>query len=529
MTPDVIARMSPKELDQLHSHLLAEVREQKRADAEESLAEFTRQAWPVIRPGTPLIWEKHMDAICIHLQAVTEKQIRNLIITLPPGCTKSILCGVMWPAWTWVRSPHVQWLTGSNEESLAIRDAVTCRNLIRSEWYQANWGNVFQFTGDQQNLKWFYENTAKGFRWTITTKSNVTGKKGNILLLDDPNDAATVESEAERAALHQWLDETWYDRVNDYKDDCRVVIGQRTGENDGIGHLKKNGGWTELCLPEEFEPSKKYFIPQTKWTDWRTKPGELLRPERYGLEQVAQAKARLRSKYFAQHQQDPVGTEGERFKREWFRYYHKDQDGYWSFPEANKRIHPDAITDRFLTVDQATTVKQVAKDDPDCTCVSSWGMTKCGLLVWLGCWNDRVEAPDIPPVVAGQYLRFKAKQAHVESGGTQKSNVQYLRRYEIEPGKFMNIIEFFPGSSDKLERSLDAMAAMQAGRIWMPANDPTFPLGEVESQLLRFTGDARQSGHDDIVDSLSMAGKRLTAGDSKSKVQAPRVMMGPRI
>ena len=38
------------------------------------------------------------------------------------------------------------------------------------------------------------------------------------------------------------------------------------------------------------------------------------------------------------------------------------------------------------------------------------------------------------------------------------------------------------------------------------------PLAEVECELLRFTGDPKQGGHDDIWDTASIAGEEITRG-----------------
>jgi hypothetical protein len=66
------------------------------------------QAWPVLEPGTELVEGIHIDAICCHLQAVTEGRIPNLIINVPPGHAKSLLTGVFWPAWGLDRAPRIQ-------------------------------------------------------------------------------------------------------------------------------------------------------------------------------------------------------------------------------------------------------------------------------------------------------------------------------------------------------------------------------------------------------------------------------------
>jgi hypothetical protein len=104
--------------------------------ARRSLKAFMMQAWPVLEPGTELVEGIHIDAICCHLQAVTEGRIPNLIINVPPGHAKSLLTGVFWPAWVWIEHPESRWLFSSYREPLAVRDSLKCRRLIESDWYQ---------------------------------------------------------------------------------------------------------------------------------------------------------------------------------------------------------------------------------------------------------------------------------------------------------------------------------------------------------------------------------------------------------
>ena len=66
-----------------------------------SLAAFARQAWHVLEPAAPLKWGWCLDAICEHLEAVTNGDINRLLMNVPPGSAKSLLTGVFWPAWEW--------------------------------------------------------------------------------------------------------------------------------------------------------------------------------------------------------------------------------------------------------------------------------------------------------------------------------------------------------------------------------------------------------------------------------------------
>lgn len=240
-----------------------------------------------------------------------------MLVTTPPGTTKSIIFAVMFPAWVWLADPSTRLLTASNESDIVIRDAVASRRLIESEWYTSRWGGKVSLTSDQ-NVKGWFENNHRGYRTATTVGSSVTGKKGDVLLLDDPHDAKKVYSERSRNDVKLWWKQAFFNRVNDAKTSKRIVVGQRTHLHDLQGDLAKDPQFVHLNLTEEFEPSRK-CVTSIGWSDWRTEPGELLRPDRFGPKEVEQAKLTLGvNGYNAQHQQNPIAVEGAEFPLEWF-------------------------------------------------------------------------------------------------------------------------------------------------------------------------------------------------------------------
>src|SRR5689334_5316937 len=60
----------------------------------QSLTGFVREAWHVVEPSVDYVHGWHIDAICQHLEAVTAGDITRLLINVPPGTMKSLLCGV---------------------------------------------------------------------------------------------------------------------------------------------------------------------------------------------------------------------------------------------------------------------------------------------------------------------------------------------------------------------------------------------------------------------------------------------------
>jgi hypothetical protein len=469
------------------------------------LADFVRAAWPIVEPGRPLIWGWHLDAICEHLEAVSCGQILNLIISIPPGTTKSRTAAVFWSAWDWLNIPNLRWLVISNSENLATRDSLACRRLVESDWYQQHYPDAPKLTTDQ-NVKTWYENNQTGHRQSMGISATVTGKKGDRIVVDDANDAEKVESEAERKMVNGRWDNAIYDRVIDFKKGQRVVIGQRTHRNDLIGHIKETSTeFEELCIPEEFEPARKYFT-SIGWTDPRTKEGEWLRPEQFGQVQKENAVKRLGTiGYRAKHQQDPQSKDGYRFKRKWFRYWRQDgdsillDDGTSAKPE---RFLPSKRT-RFGTADGAAS----AKTSADYTAISSWVTSPRHDLVWLGCRREQVEIPDQPDVLAEEYKKYGMAWCGVEAVMGNVALYQHARRTS------MVIKKLDPDGKDKLTRATPAIVFVESGRLWLPEPELAarigFPLDAVLAELTAFTGDDKVDEHDDIVDNLSFAVKCL--------------------
>ncbi len=70
------------------------------------LRHFVRASWPVIEPGATYLENWHIDALCEHLEAVTNNQIKHLLVNVPPRTSKSGVISVNWPVWSWLDDPN---------------------------------------------------------------------------------------------------------------------------------------------------------------------------------------------------------------------------------------------------------------------------------------------------------------------------------------------------------------------------------------------------------------------------------------
>ena len=66
---------------------------EERDEFEGSLINFVEGAWPSLDPTEyQSCWA--IDALCEHLQAVTEGQIKKLLVNFPPRCGKTLVTSV---------------------------------------------------------------------------------------------------------------------------------------------------------------------------------------------------------------------------------------------------------------------------------------------------------------------------------------------------------------------------------------------------------------------------------------------------
>lgn len=300
-------------------------REVRREMSSRSLREFFRLFWPVLEPGTPLVMGKALEAILEHLEAVARGEIKDLLINVPPGFSKSMATSVFLPAWMWgpLGRPDKRIISTSYAGDLAIRDNLYCRKLMQSEEYQECWGDAFAFAGDQ-NAKTRYENTRGGWKQTASVGSALTGHRGDLIIVDDPHSTKSSDSEIQRRAALRWFTETLPTRKNDLERSSTVVIMQRLHTNDISGHiLSKRLGFEHLCIPMEYSPDHPH--KSTRWTDWRTERGELADPVRFPRVAVNDLKRTFRSQggsyaEAGQLDQRPVPRGGGMFREKWFKF-----------------------------------------------------------------------------------------------------------------------------------------------------------------------------------------------------------------
>lgn len=472
--------------------------EKARRQAERSLSAFIRQAWSIVEPAAPFRDNWHIDAIAEHLEAISRGELQNLLINVPPGCMKSYLVSVFWPAWEWTQRPHLRYLCASFDQGLSNRDAKRVRDLVTSPWYQARWPDV-RLEPDQ-NQKQRYNTTAGGWRIATTVRGSGLGEHPHRKIVDDPHNTKEVTSDVERQTALDFFDQTLSTR-GAALGAATVVIMQRLHERDLSGHILDGPvKFEHLCLPMRFEPARRAST-STGWSDPRQAAGELLWPAQFPDPMVTILEQKLGSYGAAgQLQQRPAPAEGGIIKRHWWKYYAPDT-----------RLSFDRLV---ISWDTALKGKQLS----DFSVGQVWGAKGANRYL-LRSARGRWEFVELRQQVRDLY-RW-TRETHPETQVTvlientaAGPDVIASLRHEI-PG----VVAIKP-KGDKVQRTYAVTPAIEAGNVFLPGAasadqtscDPNLTPAFVQDFLVECAA-FPNADRDDQVDACTQALLRLQTTD----------------
>lgn len=510
--------------EELKSSLRGELVERKLAEEasrlEVSLGEFVKAAWPQIKKHERYRHNWHLDAINIHLEAVSAGDIHRLQIWVPPGTMKSLSVSVFWHAWEWTTRPWIRYWSASYETRLAGRLSAMSRDLMMTKWFRDRWGDKFVFNRDAEH---YYGNDQGGTRLATSPESMGTGEHGHRIMIDDPINAkdADATSKVTLDSVNQWFDGTVPSRGLDgvhladgrTMDHARVIIMQRLHEEDLAAHALEIEDWVVLCIPERYYDGHPYaYRGQAGRTSKEDKGStlgggdmraedELLWPERRN-EKASDALARqLKHRAAGQLQQMPAPKEGQTLLRSWWRFYPPNL-----FEDANRRP-------KCTMVVQSIDCPQKDKQKNDMVSIQAWGVKGA----------DRY----LIDIVTTHMNFFKAKRAVIEQAKhVRKMYPRARHKILIENGgygpelytdlkRLLTGCEKIAGGQDgnKEVRAESAADDLQSGNCWLPgigggADTSLGPAGTVSKEIHDFIESCAVFPHgknDDDVDGWSQA------------------------
>ena len=436
---------------------------------------FIHKAFTTLCPGQKFERSWHIEAIAYRLEQVRRGEITRLIINMPPRSLKSIAASVAFPAFVLGLDPTRRFICVSYSGELAKKHSNDFRTVVESPWYRS----VFPITriGPYKNSETEIEFTARGFRLATSVGGTLTGRGGDIIVIDDPLKPDDAYSELKRNAANEWFKSTLLSRLDDKRTGAIVIVMQRVHMDDLTGFVTdQSDEWEILNLPAIADADED--IPISAENVYHREAGEALSPVREPLSVLESLRQQIGSDaFYAQYQQMPVPPGGAMIKRDWIERYDE--------------LPPEQ--DRLLILQSWDTASKGGPENDFSVC-TTWLVTR-GVRRWylIDVWRKRVDYPELKVAVQRLAAKYKAKRVLVEDSGTGTSLVQELRR-----GKVSGIVAVKPGH-DKGSRMAVVSAKFESGQVFLPRRAPW--LAEFERELFAFPG----GKHDDQCDSVSQA------------------------
>lgn len=278
--------------------------------------------WPMRYPG------ELDEPYRLRCRAVVPK-IRNLIVNIPPGYTKSMVWSVMLLAWIWTFRPEYRALYVTFDHGLSMLNARLCRDLVRTQWYRERWGDILHPINSRKEGE--YWTRAGGLRFSTSIGGKGTGRHFHGAFVDDPIKPLSVETVnedigAQVRTANSWMQTVMPSRTLDARTYVKVIVMQRIHEEDPTGKALEeklpdgSRSYEQLALPARYDPDT--HCQTSIGGDWRTRPDEMLEPKRFPRE-AEDARAAGMGGWdgpvaSAQLQQSPAPPGGLIFKKESF-------------------------------------------------------------------------------------------------------------------------------------------------------------------------------------------------------------------
>lgn len=434
---------------------------------------FLRKAAPWVMGGAAIEWNWHLDAIAYQLGQVETGEALRLLVTLPPRNLKSITISVAWVAWMLGRDPTRNFVCVSYSSELSANLARFTLSIMQAGWYR----EIFPGTviSSKRSAAHDFQTTAGGGRLATSIAGTLTGRGGDIIIIDDPIKPDEAQSDTTRDNVNEWYQTTLASRLNDKRTGAIICVMQRLHQYDLAGMMVDSGGWAHLSLPAIATENVVIDLPNGR--KYYRRYGEALHAARESLATLRQIKSEQGSLIFeAQYQQNPVPATGNMIRAKWLRYVDPangvpdDGDIIQSWDTASK----DGIHNDYSV------------------CITA---RRCGNYIHvIDVYRQKLTFPKLKKAAIRLARQFEADALLIEDAA---SGQQLCQALEAESPSGVPAPSKQKPEGDKKTRLSGVSYMIEAGQLLLPQKAPW--LSEFQSELLAFPN----AKFDDQVDALS--------------------------
>jgi predicted phage terminase large subunit-like protein len=437
----------------------------------ENFDAFLQRCLMTLNPGRPYQPNLHISATGYQLERARRGESRRLMINLPPRHLKSIMTSVAFPAFVLGHDPTKRIIVVSYALELAIKHANDFRAIVDSAWYK------HLFPGmrvSRKDTEYEVVTTRGGHRLATSVDGTLTGRGGDIIIIDDPLKPFDARSDSKREHVNAWYSNTLVTRLDDKVNGVIIVVMQRLHVDDLCGRLLKGPDkWTHLKLAAIAEEDEQIQIGDVEYLPRRK--GELLHPEREPKWVLDDLQSQFGAENFAaQYQQRPVRPGGTMIKREWVKYYDK---------------LPMRTASSYVFQSWDTAVK--AEAEHSFSVCTTWLFHE-GKYYLIDVLRGHFDYPTLRAHAVSHAEKHKPNTILIEDTAVGTALVAELKRAGL------HAVAIKP-EGPKVSRMSIQSIKFERGEVFLPKEAAW--LTEFESELLTFP----HALHDDQVDSVSQA------------------------
>jgi predicted phage terminase large subunit-like protein len=464
-------KLSEADLRVLEASLVKLEKLKDRELCQEKFIKFVERVWPTFISGA------HHKRMAEAFERVANGTCKRLIINMPPRHTKSEFASYLLPAWFLGKFPHKKVIQTSHTAELAVGFGRKVRNLVDSEVYNNIFPNLALQADSKAAGRW---NTSKGGDYfAIGVGGAVTGKGADVLIIDDPHSEQEAAMAASNPEVYDKVYE-WYTsgpRQRLQPGGAIVIVMTRWAARDLTGQVIKSAAQR---TGEEWEVIEFPAILPS---------GKPLWPQFWSFEELSALREELpNAKWQAQYQQNPVGNESAIVKRDWWKWWEKDDPP-----------HCDYILQSWDTAFEKT-------QRADYSAGTTWGIFECEEdnfapnIILLNTYKKRVEFPELKRDVLREYNDYEPDSLIVEKKASGAPLIYDLRAMGIP------VQEYTPSKGqDKIARLNSVSDIIASGKVWVPQ---TRWAEELVDEVAAFPS----GEHDDLVDATTLALMRFRQG-----------------
>lgn len=448
----------------------------------------------------------HHRLLCAALERVMAGEIKNIVINVPPGSSKTELAVINFIARGLALNPWARFLHISSGDDLVLLNSQTARDMILSDEFQKHW--PLKIADDAKAKKrWnvMLDGRKAGGVYAVSLGGQITGfRAGHMatgfqgaIIIDDPLKADDIFSKVKTEDANRKLLSTVKSRKASPSTPT-IVIMQRLGVNDPTGFIKEGnlpGEWVHLVIPALIDDAYVSGLPKElqkevdrserdargRYSYWPYKEPlqDLLAME--GGTGIEKNGNRINRFVFnGQYQQNPTALGGNLIHGAWFPRYKILSKILW----------------RVMIGDTA----QKTAERNDFSVFQIWGMGEDGKIYLLDMIRGKWEAPDLKRVCVDFWNKHNAmtafgklRQLIIEDKASGTGLIQDIKRENKIP------VVGVERNKDKLTRLMDVVSYIEAGYVCLP-EDASW-VSEFIAECEAFTSDDSHA-HDDQLDPM---------------------------